>query len=391
MTNEIKNNLLKDDELTFAIQNYAEIIDQYLKTKDVGVSFFANSEEYVDKIESIKKTYLKYSSDKGSFADNDFGVSVYQDFSIGKHLLTDCNVCYLDDKVFLKIITPFTRSRSYDFIIARNDEIENILKELHIRSEKANFKIFDFPVIGLDFEAIKKNTIDFLLNEKFRDFCRDKRIQLKRGLVFEGVPGTGKTLSLRWLKDQALKSKISFTIFKSPKDFLNNRSEYYEEGKKIFVFEDFDQYLQERKETNHSPNTILASILNTLEGIDVVQDVVSIFTTNKIDLFDSAFLRPGRIDKVYTYELPKEKEIKEFLDVYISDIDILIREKMIKFLIHINCNVSYAILKGICDDINIYMFNKSQINYVIAEEIMKEKIKGSNKNSSVKDKQDFIL
>lgn len=377
---------LKNDELNFVIQNYSEIINKYLETDDIGISFFANSEEYIDKIIPIKNPNLLYLSNK---TKQKYRVSIYQDFSIGKKLLTDCNICYIEEKIFLKIITPFTRSRSYDFIIARNDQIEDILKELHIRSEKANFKIFDHPVIGIDFNELKKNTIDFLLNENFRKFCRKNRIQLKRGLVFEGKPGTGKTLSLRWLKDQALQNKISFTIFKSPKDFLENRKSYYRDEKKIFVFEDFDQYLQER-EDNNTPNTILASILNTLEGIDIVQDVVSIFTTNKINLFDSAFLRPGRIDKIYTYKLPKKEEISLFFKSYIPDYSEFY-DLMINSITNKNCDISYAILKGICDDINILTFNKIKVDFDKIEYLIKEKINGANKNNIVRNPKEYLI
>mgnify|MGYP000557270297 CR=1 FL=1 len=50
-----------------------------------------------------------------------------------------------------------------------------------------------------------------------------------------------------------------------------------------------------------------------LDILDEINNVVSIFTTNRIRIFDSAFIRPGRIDKVYTYNLPDKKHGKNFL------------------------------------------------------------------------------
>lgn len=362
------------DEINFVVENYNKVIIRALNLKGfslekISISFFANSEDFVDEIIPIKDPTLLYDYDyttlSGKLEKKEFNVSIYQDFSIGKKILTDCNICKIkvngEEKTFIKIITPFTRKRSYDFIISKNNEMEGILKELHIRSEKANFKSSDIPIIGIDFKELKSNTIDFLLNEEFRIFCRSKKIQLKRGLVLESLPGLGKTLSLRWLKEQALKNKISFTSFKSPKDFFNHREDYFDSNKKIFVFEDFDALLRERDETDNSPNTVLSSILNVLEGIDIIQDVVSIFTTNKVDLFDTAFLRPGRIDKIITYKAPNEKNMKDFFNAYIPEQSMFF-DKMIEFLSEVNCDISYAYLKGICDDINIYSFNASNIS-----------------------------
>jgi hypothetical protein len=388
----------REDEMSFVMETYGHIIHKVLGTNDISASFFASSEDYVDKVEPVRLASLKFKSNFINTLDGvkhvDFNVTIYQDFSVGKNILTDCNICTLKttekELTFLKFITPFTRTRAYDFIVSKNNEMEEILKELNIREEKANFESFDFPIIGIDFSVLKRETIDFLLNEEFREYCRKHRIQLKRGIVLEGRPGVGKTLSLRWLKEQALKNKINFVSFKNPKEFLEDRHSYFENGKKIFVFEDFDQLLREREDTNNSPNVILGTVLNTLEGINAIHDVVSVFTTNKIDLFDGAFLRPGRIDKIITYSLPGINEMLKFFKAYIPDHGNFYAE-MISFLKARNADISYAILKGICDEINIFVFNKNEITYDDILNIMKEKLMGANKNKNVEDTSKYVL
>lgn len=368
-----------NDELSFVIENYGEVIKSVLKTEKIAVSFFANSENYVDKIISFKEPSLSY---------NNMKVLIFQDFSLERELLTDCNICMIADKTFLKIITPFTRERTYDFIIAKYDELEWILKELHIRQEKANFTSINLPIIGLDFEQLKKETIDFLLNEEFRKFCVEHRIPLKRGLILEGHPGTGKTLSLRWLKEQALKNKVEFTIFRDPKDFLEEKERYFSSEKKIFIFEDFDAMLLDRKKTENTPNSVLAKLLNTLEGVDEIKDVVSIFTTNHIKIFDSAFVRPGRIDRVITYQLPNDENIMKFLAIYLAEFPEDMYKDIFKELKEKDGDISYAMLKGICDDINIYKFNKLEID---VKKIIKDKITGAQKGEAPKDVKEYIL
>lgn len=376
--------LEKGDELNFVLFHYGDIMDILFGKAELGISFFADSEKFVDEIRPAKKSYLEYGSRK---------VTIYQDFSLKKEekTLTDCNICKINDKRFLKIITPFTRERSYDFIIAVKDDMEVILAELKSRAERINFTAFDYPVIGIDLENLKKETIDFLLNEDFRKFCTAKKIQLKRGIILEGKCGTGKTISLKWLKEQALKHDMTFYSFKNPEAFLLSEKSFYNEKiKKIFVFEDFDTFLLERdKEKPH--NVVLSNILNTLEGVDEIKNVVTVFTTNQLNYFDQAFLRPGRIDRVITYNLPTKEQCVEFFEAYIPELNSFFHE-MVIYLSQQACDISYAVLKGICDDINITIYDSKediQISQIL--KIIDRKLLSASPERRVKTKADLTM
>lgn len=388
------------DELQFILENYRANIEHWLDIKfaweghnKISASFFADSEEYADELTRVQTPTLHYKVEKSPMAEYDVPVLFYQDYSIGEKTLTDLSYCRIGKYKFLKIITPFTRDRSYDIIIAKYDEMESILKELTAKQEASNFKVDDYPVVGIDFGMLKANTVDFLLNGEFREFCKKHRIPLKRGVVLEGKPGTGKTMSLRWLKNQALKNDIHFHSFTSVKEFLDDRDEYFENNKKIFVFEDFDTALLDREKTGNTPNDVLGQVLNTLEGINQIQDTVSVFTTNKIGVFDSAFIRPGRIDKVITYSLPNRDNIIDFIDIYLADLDLESKNLLVGKLVDKNIDISYAVLKGICDDINIFVFNKGfeELNGDVIANIAKEKVEGANRQTKVSDSSDMIL
>ena len=373
------------DEMKFVLYNYKDIIDKYLNTKDLAVSFFASSEEYADLAYAIIDRGINY-----NYPNFDFNVTFFQDFSFESKMLTDVNLLKIGPYSFLKVISPFTRERSYDLIITKRDEMKDIIALLNEKQQVSKFKKIDFPIIGVDFSILRENTIDFLLNEEFRDFCKKHRIPLKRGVVLEGFPGTGKTMSLKWLKEQAIKHGLGFKNFKSIGEFVEERDLYFGEEKKIFVFEDFDTALLEREKTGQTPSQILGMILNTLEGLDDIHDTVSVFTTNHIKNFDSALLRPGRIDKIITYHLPNKEQAIEFFKCYIPDIS-KYYEKMASYLMNLNGMVSYAILKGICDDINIYIFNKGKISYEAIHEIMENKVSSSVKGSAVNESSSYIL
>ena len=357
-----------DDEMDFIIENYGKQIEDFLGTKDVAATFYTDSEYFVDKITPLENGALNYDG---------FNVSYYQDYSFDEKIIKDFNYCEVDGLKFLKIVTPFTRPESYDFIVARANDLESIVQTLKKREAESKESDIDFPIIGLDFTDLKKNTTDFLLNEEFRAYCRKKNIKLKRGIVLEGKPGTGKTLSIQWLKHEASKNNIKVTNFKNIDEFLKGESEYYSDSKNIFVFEDFDAALMDRKETGETPNQVLAMVLNTLDGIDKIEDVVSIFTTNKINMFDDAFLRPGRIDKVITYYLPDKGQMREFFKAYIPE-----EEKHFDEMIHLidtlDGDIPYATLKGICDEINIWKFSEDNIDFPTIENIIKDKIRRKN-------------
>ncbi len=374
------------DELSYVLESYKNVIDKNLGN-NIAVSFFADSESYADSVSPIIDPLTKYTIGKDTY-----DVVFYQDFSIDREVvLTDCSVCKIDGKTFVKIITPFTRERSYDFILTKASEAKDILQSLNFRRDKSNNGAINFPIIGLDFEHIRADTIDFLLDEKLRAFCIEKHIKLKRGLIFEGLPGNGKSLSLRWLKQEAEKNNIEFKQFDNPKEFLDERGSYYDRSKKhIFVFEDFDALLQERDNTGNAPNTILSTVLNTLDGVEEITDVVSIFTTNKVELFDSAFIRPGRIDKVIRFEVPTATQRMEFMKAYIPDYEKFFSD-IEKRISSKTSSISFAVMKGICDDINIYEFNTGPLSLESIFMLIDRKLTGANKNVEVKDAGAYIL
>ena len=176
-----------NDILDFVIDTYGKKISNYLELnridKEITISFFADSEELVDSIESEKENLLSYNS---KFDAGAFKVKIIQDYSIKEedsNPISDLSYCVIDNFKFIKIVTPFTKERAYDFLIGRTDQMPKILRILKERETNKNFKFNDsVPIIGFDFEEIENETIKFLMNEEFREYCSSKFIKLKRGI-----------------------------------------------------------------------------------------------------------------------------------------------------------------------------------------------------------------
>lgn len=382
MKNIYATDKFNNDDIKFIDEVYGIALRDFLGTSKFNVCFFPDSENLVDEIKPSEEAYIRIDENNYSFS---------QDFSFDqKNILKDINFCSIDGYKIARIVTPFTRIKSYDFIITRFDESEEIIKKLNDKKSQSFIKRVPPHVIGIPIEEIERKTINFLLDENLRDFCKSRDIPLKRGVVFEGPPGVGKSMTLKFLRTKALNEDIEFEVFNSIKDFVERSEEYYSNEKKIFVFEDFDTALLDRETTDGTPNQVLGKILNTLDGIKEVDNVVSIFTTNKVKLFDDAFIRPGRIDTVFTFSLPTEDNIKMFIEKYLDGFctDYIFKKIMESKK---SVNISYAFLKGISDDLNIHNFFKETVpSEEDVNRIIEEKIFQTQKGD-IKKSEDFIL
>ncbi|MEK6834059.1 MAG: AAA family ATPase, partial [Thermoproteota archaeon] len=58
---------------------------------------------------------------------------------------------------------------------------------------------------------------------------------------------------------------------------------------------------------SHVSERVVSQILTEIDGLEELQNVVVIGATNRIDIIDSALLRPGRFDRIIEVPLPDTK------------------------------------------------------------------------------------
>ncbi len=171
-----------------------------------------------------------------------------------------------------------------------------------------------------------KNEIQMNLKNliEYREIYKKNGLQVKRGLILAGEPGTGKTVLAKILCNTVDWTFVWVTSknLESPKRVAQIVSLCRDLAPAILFLEDIDLFGGSR-ESNNNP-MMLGELLNQLDGVEENTDIIVIGSTNNKEVLEKALVaRPGRFDKVIDFPLPALAErmrmIKVFSNGLLSD------------------------------------------------------------------------
>ena len=179
------------------------------------------------------------------------------------------------------------------------------------------------------------NLITKFISPPTIELYKDFGINHKLTILFEGIPGTGKSSFITALASHfnlniAL---ISFTPKMTDVNFMramrmwernikrdkdsDKDSDNEENRGTLLVIEDMDCIFKERKSNDENRNMVTFSgILNALDGITTCENQIVILTTNHIENLDPALIRPGRVDHIMRFDYATKAQIKEIFQMY---------------------------------------------------------------------------
>jgi len=151
-----------------------------------------------------------------------------------------------------------------------------------------------------------------------------------KGVLMYGPPGTGKTLLAKAVANEAQSNFISVKgpellnkfVGESEKGVREVFSKARENAPTVIFFDEIDAMAGERGQSagdSQVGERVVSQLLTELDGVEAMEDVVVIATTNRPDLIDSALLRPGRLDRHVHVPVPDEAARRKIFEVHTRD------------------------------------------------------------------------
>ena len=148
-----------------------------------------------------------------------------------------------------------------------------------------------------------------------------------KGVMLYGPPGTGKTLLAKAVANEAESNFISIKgpellnkyVGESEKGVREIFSKARENAPTVVFFDEIDAIATERGSNTEGSGVgerVVSQLLTELDGLESLEDVVVIATSNRPDLIDSALLRPGRLDRHVHVPVPDEEARRKIFDVH---------------------------------------------------------------------------
>ncbi|MCY3414788.1 MAG: CDC48 family AAA ATPase [Candidatus Heimdallarchaeota archaeon] len=208
-----------------------------------------------------------------------------------------------------------------DFINAAKEVTPSALREVFVTVPNVTY----MDIGGLD-DIIQqlKETVEWPI--KHPEAFKRIGITPPGGVLLYGPPGTGKTLIAKAVANE---SEANFISIKGP-ELLNKWVGESEKGIRevfrkarqasptVIFFDEIDSIATRRG--SHGDNNVtermISQLLTEIDGLEALNNVIVIASTNRPDMIDPALMRPGRFDRLVHVKPPNLDGRIEILKIF---------------------------------------------------------------------------
>jgi len=228
---------------------------------------------------------------------------------------------YDEEKISTEILEKI-QITSDDFRDALKEVSPSALREVQVQVPNVSWD----DVGGLEnLKEELKEAVEWPI--KYKDAYDYVNVESPKGILLDGPPGTGKTLIAKAL---AKMTDSNFISIKGP-ELLSKWVGESERGiREIFrkarqaapciIFLDEVDALVPRRgsggSNSHVTENVVSQILTEIDGLEELNNVLIIAATNRLDIVDEAFLRPGRFDRIIKVPNPDEKGRQHIFEIH---------------------------------------------------------------------------
>ncbi|KAK2110882.1 26S protease regulatory subunit 8 [Saguinus oedipus] len=219
-----------------------------------------------------------------------------------------------------------------------------------------------------------------------------------KGVLLYGPPGTGKTLLARAVAHHTDCTFIRVSGSELVQKFIGEGARMVRElfvmarehAPSIIFMDEIDSIGSSRLEGGSGGDSevqrTMLELLNQLDGFEATKNIKVIMATNRIDILDSALLRPGRIDRKIEFPPPNEEARLDILKIHSRKMN-LTRGINLRKIAELMPGASGAEVKGVCTEAGMYALRERRV-HVTQEDfemaVAKVMQKDSEKNMSIK-------
>lgn len=200
-------------------------------------------------------------------------------------------------------------------------------------------------------------------------------IDQPKGVLLYGPPGTGKTLLARAVAHHTECTFIRVSGSELVQKYIGEGSRMVRElfvmarehAPSIIFMDEIDSIGSSRGDGksggggDSEVQRTMLELLNQLDGFEATQNIKVVMATNRIDILDSALLRPGRIDRKIEFPAPNEKAREDILKIHSRKMNLTRGIDLQKVASQMN-GASGAEVKGVCTEAGMYALRERRVH-----------------------------